>query len=58
MGKIINLFKNKKEEKKESQEEEYDFSTVIEKNKRNQEKIKKDRSQKNRSTLRSYFIKH
>jgi hypothetical protein len=63
MSKVINFFQAKrelenKEEDEVPQEEQLSFEEIIKKNERNKERIRKERSQANRSTLRSYRIKH
>lgn len=57
MGKILEFKKTDKQETSEEPNWDDLFAEAIERNKRNKERMQKDRSTSNKSTLRSYRIK-
>lgn len=66
MTKVVNIFhkvvkleekKKEKEEEKTEEEKEFDFAKIMQKNSQAEEKLKEERSGKNKKVLRSYKIK-
>ena len=56
MSNVIQLKPKKKTEDEES--EELTLDDIIEKNRKNRERMKRERDAKNKQTLRQYRIKH
>lgn len=60
MGKVINLFENKKEKPQQNQEAAEStpaFEEIVRQNQENAERIRKEREKNNKNVLRSYRIK-
>ena len=56
---VVSIFSAKKKAKKdEPKEDSLGMEEIATKNKRNQERIARERANANKSTLRSYRIKH
>lgn len=61
MTNVVSLFAKKSETKEEDKKEEVEgtnFDSVMEHNKKNKDRLEKERSQANKSVLRSYRIKN
>lgn len=63
MTKVVSLFNRDKKsddivEKEKVEESNFDFSQIMENNKKKQDKLSKERNQANKSVLRSYRIKN
>lgn len=58
---VVSIFANKnslKEDEENIQDDDLSFEDVMTRNKRNADRLKKERGQANKSVLRSYRIKH
>lgn len=60
MNNAINMFEAKRKREKEegSSAAEESFAEIAERNKKNAERLAKERAQANKNVLRSYRIKH
>lgn len=57
MSKVVNLFDYKKKEIEKSEEDELSFEEIMERNKKNQERIRAERAKENKNVTQSYGLK-